>query len=351
MEKKTSIKDIAAHLGVSTALVSYVLNGKEKEARVGAAMVAKIRRTAKKLNYQPNLIARSLKSGRTNTIGLIVADISNPFFSNIARIIEDEAKKQQYVVIFGSSDESADKQQDLINVFLNRQVDGFIIAPAMATERQILSLQKKSVPVVLIDRYFNGMEVDSVHIDNSDAANKAVQHLVNNGCSRIAMVAYHSSLQHMQERMSGYKAALKKNNIRFKREWLVQVSYNSLAEDVAKGVGRLIEPLKIDAVLFATNSLAVAGLKIINEAGIIIPDQLAIVSFDESEVFDFFYSPVTYVSQSVLDIGKEAVAMTVKRIAQNDQKTVNRIINTTLLVRKSSVSGLARPRRKKTMTE
>lgn len=336
--KKTSIKDIAAHLGVSTALVSYVLNGKEKEARVGAEMVTKIRRAAKKLNYQPNLIARSLKSGRTNTIGLIVADISNPFFSNIARIIEDEAKKQQYVVIFGSSDESADKQQDLINVFLNRQVDGFIIAPAMGTERQIMSLQKKSVPVVLIDRYFNDLDVDSIHIDNFEAAITAVQHLVDNGCRRIAMVAYNSTLQHMQERMSGYKAALKKNNIRFKSEWLVQVSYNRLAEDMEAGLGQLIDPLKIDAVLFATNSLAVAGLKKINEADIIIPDQLAIVSFDESEVFDFFYSPVTYVSQSVLEIGKEAVAMTTKRIAQNDSKAIHRIVNTTLLVRESSAS-------------
>src|SRR5579859_6859143 len=107
MEKKVSIKDIARHVGVSTALISYVLNNKNE--RVSPEMAEKIRKAAAELNYRPNLIAKSLKSGRTNTLGLIVADISNPFFSNIARIIEDEAKKFGYTVIFGSSDESVEK--------------------------------------------------------------------------------------------------------------------------------------------------------------------------------------------------------------------------------------------------
>ena len=140
MEKKIALKDVAQHIGVSAALVSYVLNGKEKEARVGADMAKKIRKAAAELNYQPNLIAKSLKMGKTKTIGLIVADISNPFFSSIARIVEDEAKKHGYVVIFGSSDESADKQLDLIDVFSTRLVDAFIIAPAAGTEDQIRNI-------------------------------------------------------------------------------------------------------------------------------------------------------------------------------------------------------------------
>ena len=154
MNKKISLKDIANEVGVSIALVSYVLNGREKEARVGQEMAEKIRKAALKLNYQPNFIARSLKSGKTNTIGLIVADISNPFFSNLARIIEDEAKKYGYIVIFGSSDESAEKSADLIDVFLNRQVDAFIIAPAAKTEKQIKRLKERKVPFVLITATF-----------------------------------------------------------------------------------------------------------------------------------------------------------------------------------------------------
>src|SRR5579859_5365370 len=126
MNKKVLLKDVAEHLGVSIALVSYVLNNKEKEARVGEEMAKKIRQAAIDLNYQPNYIAKSLQSGKTNTIGLIVADISNPFFSSIARIIEDEAMKQGYVVIFGSSDENAERSMRLIDVFVNRGVDAFI---------------------------------------------------------------------------------------------------------------------------------------------------------------------------------------------------------------------------------
>ena len=135
MKKKVSIKDIAAHVGVSTALVSYVLNNK-KEGRISKEVTAKIKQAAIDLNYQPNQIARSLKAQKTLTIGLIVADIANPYSSQIARIIEDEAQNNGYSVIFGSSDESASRTQDLIMLLLNRQVDGFIIAfPEYAASR------------------------------------------------------------------------------------------------------------------------------------------------------------------------------------------------------------------------
>ena len=122
MEKRVLLKDIAAKVGVSIALVSYVLNN--KEGRVGPKMAEKIRKTAAEMNYLPNLVAKSLQSGKTHTIGLLVADISNAFFSRIARIIELEAEKLGYTVIFGSTDESADKSKLLIEAFLNRQVDG-----------------------------------------------------------------------------------------------------------------------------------------------------------------------------------------------------------------------------------
>lgn len=336
VEKKVSLKDIALRLSVSAALVSYVLNGKEKEARVSALMAEKIRKAAKELNYQPNMVAKSLKLGKSNTIGLIVADISNSFFSNIARIIEDEAKKIGYVVIFGSSDESHEKQLDLITVFLNRQVDAFIIAPAMGSEAQIKMLRQRSVPVVLIDRYFPGIDVDTVHIDNYQAANNAVNHLIKNGRTKIAMVAYDSVLKHMADRKNGYKGALKENHIRFKKEWLIQASYTNISYDVSTLISKLLQPLQIDAILFATNSLAVAGLKKINEFGIRVPKELAIISFDENDVFDFFYSPVSYVSQSVVEIGREAVLLVTERIKNGDRKSVEKTITSKLVVQKSA---------------
>lgn len=336
MEKKVSLKDVAKHLGVSTALVSYVVNNKEKEARVSAVMAKKIRKAIADLNYQPNQIAKSLKHGKTHTIGLIVADISNPFFSNIARIIEDEAKKHGYVVIFGSSDENAEKSEDLINVMLNRQVDAFIIAPAADTEKQIKELKKKNVPFVLIDRYFRDVEADMVHTNNFQAAYKAVEHLIKNGRNKIGMVAYETELPHMQERINGYKEALRTHGIRQKKGWLQKASFEALETDVPKEIETLLAPAQdIDAVLFATNSLAVAGIKKMIELKVKVPEQVAIISFDESDAFDFFYSPITYVNQSVRDIGQEAVNLAINMIDSEMRKPSRLLIESKLVVRES----------------
>ena len=335
MEKKVALKDVAQHIGVSAALVSYVLNGKEKEARVGADMAKRIRKAAADLNYQPNLIAKSLKMGKTKTIGLIVADISNPFFSTIARIIEDEAKKHGYVVIFGSSDESAEKQHDLIDVFSTRLVDAFIIAPAANTENQIETIIKRGVPVVLVDRFFPGLKVDYVHINNFNASNKAVKQLIKNGRRKIGMLAYDTTQSHMQDRKQGYKAALKENNIRFKKEWLIEASYQNIEKDVAVKLKSLLKPLQVDALFFATNSLAVAGLKVINKMGIKVPDELAIISFDESDAFDFFYSPVSYVSQPLTDIGNEAVKLILNKLNNKSKKNFDIVVEAKLIVRES----------------
>lgn len=337
MNKKVSLKDIAGHLGVSIALVSYVLNNKDKEARVGLKMAERIRKAAAELNYQPNIIAKSLKSGKTNTIGLIVADISNPFFSSIARIIEDEARKHGYIVIFGSSDESAEKSRLLIDVLLNRQVDAFIIAPSEHTEKQIKNLQKRNVPVVLIDRYFPNIETDFVRTNNFQAAYQAVNHLIRNGRDKIGMMAYDTGLLHMQERINGYKEALKDNGIRFKNAWLKKASYQDIVRDVRAGIKSLTEPeLQVNGFFFATNTLAVESLKVINQSGIKVPDELALISFDESDAFDFFYSPLTYVSQSVEGIGREAVNLVLARIADRTKKPSSVVIEAKLVVRNSS---------------
>jgi len=317
MNKKTSLKDIAQHLGVSTALVSYVINHKEKEARVGPEMVKKIRKAVQEMNYQPNLVAKSLKSGQTKTIGLIVADISNPFFSMITRLIEDEARKQGYVVFFGSSDENAEKSQSLSSVFLNRQVDGFIIAPAEHTEDQIKVLQKTGKPVVLIDRYFPGLEVDSVRINNTEIAQEAVTHLIDMGRKNIAVLTYKTTLAHITDRTKGYRQALKAHKLKVRPELICEASYQELESDVERQMLALFDgKRKVDAIFFVTNSLAVQGLRIINRLGIKVPDELAIVSFDQSDAFDFFYAPLSYVSQCLQQLGKEAVSLLVKRLNQ-----------------------------------
>jgi len=339
MERPVSIKDIARHLEVSTALVSYVLNN--KAGRVSAEMAEKVRQAATELNYRPNLIARSLQSGKTNTLGLIVADISNPFFSHIARIIEDEAKKSGYTVIFGSNDESIEKSQSLLDALLNRQVDALIIAPAEFTEEQLRALQKKNIPFVLIDRYFKDIQANCVRIDNYRAAYTAVDHLIKTGGKRIAMLAYDTGMQHIAERIGGYKDALKDNGIIFQEPWLVRASYQHLEEEAAAGMQQLLAPRPaVDGFFFATNSLAIQGIRQIMRLKIKVPDELSVISFDEADAFDFFYAPITFVRQSMEDIGRQAVQLALESIAKRHAAPREVVVEASLIVRESTKNKL-----------
>ncbi|MCC9134806.1 LacI family DNA-binding transcriptional regulator [Pontibacter silvestris] len=336
MKRKVSLKDIAQHVGVSTALVSYVLNNQEKEKRVGEEMAARIRKAAGELNYQPNQIAKSLKSGKTYTIGLIVADISNPYSANIARIIEDEAKRNGYTVIFGSSDENADKSWDLINVLLNRQVDGFIIAPSEDSESQILYLKENNIPVVLIDRYFPSVPANYVAIDNCKAAYEAVMHLIRNGYRRIGMITYKTKLFHLQERVKGYQKAIEDSNLLDDQSLIKEARESNLKEEVQQQIDELLslsEP--IDALFFASNKLAVNGLKHIKNLKIMVPEKLAIVGFDETEAYDLYHCPITYVKQPMLELGRSAVKLLLDVIKDDSVKDISNL-DTELIIRESS---------------
>ncbi len=307
MKNRVSLKDIANKVGVSIALVSYVLNGKEKEKRVGEEVVKRIKEAAKELNYQPNQIARSLRGGSTKTIGLIVTDIANPFFGQLARIIEDEAVKNGYTVIFGSCDEDIFKSERLIETFLYRQVDGFIIAPAEGTNNQIAALIEKKLPVVLIDRYFPEIKASSVCLNNFQATFEATNHLIKQGYKHIKMVAYKTSLNHMQERIRGYVEALILHNLN-SEIYIIEILRKSLKKETEDLIEKEIKKMEnIDALIFATNSLTLSGLYSINRLGIKVPEELGIVGFDGNEAFDFFYAPLSFVEQPLPAIGRKAV--------------------------------------------
>ncbi len=336
-KRQVSLKDIANEVGVSIATVSYVLSDR-KDSRVSEAMAKKIKEVAKTLNYQPNKIAQSLKSGKTNTIGLIVADISNPFFANIARIIEDEATKLNYTVIFGSSDEKAEKSLHLIDFLSSRQVDGFIIVPSEGTDNQIIQLKQQNIPLVLIDRYFPNISTNHVIIDNFEASGKIVNELIASGYKRIGMIAYSNPLFHMRERIRGYQETIQNhfgNNI---SPNLVEIDFNDSRKQVCTAIdGLLAGENPIDAIFFATNTLAILGLKYIDELSLRVPDDIAIVSFDEGEAFDFYYCPLTHIRQPLDEIGKKAVQVLTQQITQPDMGEKQICLKADLIKGKSSI--------------
>lgn len=338
MKRKVSLKDIAKKVGVSTATVSYVLS-KDKESKVSVKVAEKVKKAAKELNYQPNQIAKSLKMGKTFTIGLIVADISNPFFSHIARKIEDEAAKSDYTVVFGSSDEKAERSWDLINFLANRQVDGFILAPTEGSEDQIKYLQEQNIPFVLIDRYFPEIDTNYVVIDNYKAAFKAVSRLIETGHKRVGMLAYLNSLHHMRDRINGYTNAMKQNQLRLDSNWLHEINFFNLENEVKSAIDKMLSgDSPVDAIFFATNTLAVTGLKYIDSLNYKIPDDLAIISFDQGEAFDFYYCPLTYVKQPLDELSINAVKVLTKQIENSSETTDKICLSAQLIIRKSCSS-------------
>jgi LacI family transcriptional regulator len=336
MSKRVSLKDIADHVGVSTALVSYVMNGLEKEKRVGADVVIRIKKAAQELNYKPNRIAQSLRTGTTKTIGLIVADIANPFFGNLARVIEDEASNHGYTVIFGSSDEDSAKSGSLIDILLDRQVDGFIIVPAEGSSPQIKMLQENGVPLVMADRRFEEINSDYVILDNFKASYDAVAHLIENGHRRIGLIVYKSSLFHMRERIRGYVEAMTDHQLQQEIR-VEEVHYDFIQNETRNCMAELISgDKKVDALLFATNALTISGLYCLKEFNIKVPEDIAIIGFDGNAAFDFFYTPLTYIEQPVDQMGKEAVRLLIGQINGSKQNEHVKL-NHSLIRRKSSL--------------
>lgn len=316
MKPKTSLKDIAKIVGVSIPLVSYVLSNKGKENRVSEKTAKRIREVAKELNYHPNWNARSLKTNKTRSIGVIVADISNPFFSNLARTIEDEAFSQDYTVIFGSSDEKVEKFNKVLDFLKMRQVDGFIIAAPEGSKDIIAALAKAGIPFVLIDRFFNDLKTNYVTVDNFKASMQATNYLLGKGNKKIGAVLYNSSLHHYKERLQGYVEALKKASLTVDTELIKRINHRSLKADMKRVVKELVQDVGVDAIYFHTNTLAEEGLTQMLGLDRKILKKVDVVVFDQNSSYNFLEDPIPYLHQPIKEIGQKALRILIEQIQE-----------------------------------
>lgn len=339
--KKTSLNDIAQYLGVSKTLVSFVLNGKGKEFRISDDICKKVLETAKEMNYQPNRIAQGLRTGKTKTIGLIIADIANPFFGKLGREIEQEAAKHGYRVIFCSSDENAEKSKRQIAMLQQSLVDGYIISPPINSEDQIRALVKNHVPLVLIDRYFPDIDCNYIVVDNLEAAYRATKHLLSLGRKKIANITINLDLVNMKERTEGYRQALLDSGIIPDENLIKVLPFSHDNTDVNKAINELVgnkDDRKADAILFSSSKIGVMGIECISALGIKIPDDIAVISFDNADAYKICVSPVTVIGQPLPEIGKQAVQMLLSDIAASRkgiQKSQKIKLNTEFIIRKS----------------
>ena len=321
---KVSIKNIAQRVGVSIATVSLVLNGKEKGGkggRVGDEMAEKIRQVAVEMNYEPNNLARGLRMGHSQTIGLVVADISNSFFANLAFHIQEQAEKFGYSVIITNTNESDLKMKKMMSVLKSRQVDGFIVVPTENGEPYIIDVIKRNIPIVLVDRIYSNLNVCSVMVDNYSASKEAVKSLIRQGCKNIGFITYKSTLQHILERRRGYTDALLEAGI-YDQYLIREVDYSFLLNDIETATKAfLANEMAVDGIFFATNSLSMTGIKKLMDLNIKIPDDIKVVCFDKSEVFDFIDVPIPYIKQPISEMGKNAVELLIELITQKPVST------------------------------
>lgn len=325
--KKVLIKDIAKKAGVSTALVSYVLNGKEKDARISPKTAKRIREIAKELDYRPNIVAQSLRSGKSYLITIIVADISNPFFGQLIRLLEIEANKFGYNVIVGSSDEDSTKSFKILKSLVQRQTDGVILVPTEGSEEQLNYLNDLNIPFVLIDRFFEKVKSDYVIIDNFKSTYLPIKSLIGSGKKNIAYVRYDNQMKNTVERFNGYKKAIEESGLKLNEKLICELSYRDTERVFKEKFTKFLKKNpEIDSIMFSTNTLSLRGLVTLKSLHIKIPDQISVFCFDQNESYELFYYPINYVHQPLDKIAGKAMKILMQRIEGDVQPPVKQIV-------------------------
>ncbi|MCX8523928.1 LacI family transcriptional regulator [Chryseobacterium formosus] len=332
--KRASIKDIARIAGVSVATVSYVLNRKEGQ-RISEDTKKKIFEIAETINYTPNKIARSLQNNKSKLLGLIVADISNDFYSSIARSLEDRALKLGYTLIIGSSDENAEKFEKLIDLFSQQQVDGMIVAPVAGSELILQKLLDKNYPLVTIDRYLKGINVPGVILNNREIAESTTSYLLEKDFDEMIYLGYDTQLPHLLDRKAGFKTGIVESGKIVKVKYIA-VGLENITEEIQFQLKlSLGENPKNTALYFSSNKLAVAGLAYLVKNNIKVPEQVSVLAFDETEAYKLFPSEITFVKQPLEEMADEAIKLLDNQINQYSSTAKKVTLSGELIIKNS----------------
>jgi len=307
---KPTIKDVAQRAGVSSTTVSYVLNNTrfvspETEARVRAAI--------KDLSYQPDYIARSLRAKRTLTIGMIVSDITNPFYADVVRGAEDFFSDKSYSLILCNTDESPEIELDSLQMLRNKNVDGLIIVASGKNVDQLYDANNSGIPIVLADRRLPGNRLDTVVVDDVKGTYHAVHHLLEHGHRRIGAIMPLGGLSTTEDRRQGYEMALREFGLI--PDPALMINGNSTIEGGASAAHVLFDLQPAPTAIFSANNLMSVGLYLaIKQRNLRCPKDVAIAGFDDMVWFSVFSPSLTTVFQPSYDLGKRAAELLCQRI-------------------------------------
>lgn len=323
--------DIADRAGVSRASVSAVLNGTRG---VSAQLRRKVDAAIAELQYEPNAVARGLKLRRTLTIGMLISNIVSPFWPAVVRSVEDTARAHNYAVLFQSTDEDPLEEARGLRLLRSRRVDGLIVAPTgEANGEKLLQIQESGTPIVLVDRCLDAA-LTSVTVDNEAAAYEAVRHLVDAGRRRIAFLAIPTTTSPGAQRLHGYVRACRDGGVEVGASLVRTVSLTD-PDNVGRALDLLMARPLPDAI-FTGNALAtIAALGALRSRRIRVPDDIALIAFDDLPWLAIIDPPVTAIAQPMHDIGREATQQVIRAIEGKGPTELRIVLRTSFIHRLS----------------
>lgn len=327
-----SISEIAKHLKVSKSTVSLVINGKSEQGRISDALTKRILDYVEEIGYKPNALAKSLATGKSHTIGLIVENIGDSFFGPIALYLEEYLRPYGYHVFYSSTMGSATIAHEILVSMMDKQVEGIILAPTVGQDQQVLDIIKNKLPLVIFDRRIPQIETNYVGTDNYTASKRGVEHLFESGFSTVGMITIDSQQPQMLDRLRGYSDIVLNHQ---SEQHVLVLSYNeSRAERFEKIKQFLLNNKQLDALYFSTNYLCVSTLKVIKE--ITDSQTYGLLSFDDHELFEILNPTISCIKQPLEAIAQQIVSTLIDQIKNPNNNFSDHIISSDLIIRQSS---------------
>ncbi len=330
--RNVTIKDVAKRAEVSIATVSRILNGKD---RVSPLLAERVLLAAKELQYQPNDVARALKIKESRSIGLIIPDIENPFFPALVRGVQDAAKIHNYAVILCNTDGKKDEEKKYIQFLYSKRVDGIAFTESVDNKKNIALLDSLGIPVVLLDRRVEGMKASGVSTDNRLGAFMATKHLIEKGKRRIAFISGSPKLSSGADRASGYQDALLHYSIQYDKK-LAFIGAFTYESGYAAAENLLLSRHQFDAIFASNDIMAIGAIECLNKYGIRVPEDVAVVGFDDIRLATWYKPLLTTIRQPVYEMGQYAIKLLVEHITGERSSSYEKIFVPELMIRQSS---------------
>ena len=338
-----TIRDVASKAGVSAATVSHVIN---KSRRVSDETRDRVLAAVESLKYRRDGIARSLRVSQTSTIGLMISDISNPFFAELVRGIEDAVHERghDYNIVLCNTEENDERERRSLELVMEKRIDGLIMVPSGGNNDYLKDLVVDNMPIVFVDRSLPGIDVDSVVVDNRDSALRLVTHLVALGHKRIAAMQASLNASSIRERMDGYREAMSVAGIAVDKDFVI-CSRSTIDDAFAAGLA-LLDLKPRPTGVFCTNNFMTLGIvKALTERGLKCPDDVAVVGFDDFPWAATFRPRLTVAAQPGYALGQEAARLLFDRISRKRTgPAVKLVLGTTIIIRESCGAERARTR-------